>query len=201
MIPDLDPPGHREQWFRMEGAKRRLIYTLLSLDLPLVTRAQDPEGGLEFQFKSDLGLPEGEAVMTGHDNGVITVNLAEADDAERERRRVQLHEPYRTLLGHFRHEIGHYYWDRLIRDSERLDACRALLRRRDAGLRGGAESALRRRPEADVAGRLHHRLRELASLGGLGRDLGALPAHGRRPGDGGGVRPEALAAPRGRAGD
>ena len=126
VIPDLDHPGHREQWFRMEAAKRRLIYTLLSLDLPLVTRAQDPDRGLEFQFKSDHGLPPGEAVLTGHDNGLITVNLAEADDAERERRRVQLHEPYRTLLGHFRHEIGHYYWDRLIPDSDRLAAFREL---------------------------------------------------------------------------
>jgi hypothetical protein len=71
-------------------------------------------------------MPPGEAVLTGHDNGIITLNLAEADDAERERRRVQLHEPYRTLLGHFRHEIGHYYWDRLIRDSPHLEAFRAL---------------------------------------------------------------------------
>lgn len=126
VIPDLGAPGHREQWYRMEAAKRRLIYTLLSLDLPLLTRAQDPEGGLEFQFKSEQGLPPGEAVMTGHDNGVITVNLAEADDAERERRRVQLHEPYRTLLGHFRHEIGHYYWDRLIQNSQRLEPFRQL---------------------------------------------------------------------------
>ena len=62
--------------------------------------------------------------MTGHDDGVITVNVAEADDVERERRRVQMHEPYRTLLGHFRHESGHYYWDRLIRDTERIDAFR-----------------------------------------------------------------------------
>jgi hypothetical protein len=126
VIPDLGPAGHREQWYRMEAAKRRMIYTLLSLGLPLVTRAQDPDGGLQFEFKSDDGLPPGEAVMTGHDQGLITVNLAEADDAERERRRVQLHEPYRTLLGHFRHEIGHYYWDRLIRDGERLEEFRAL---------------------------------------------------------------------------
>ncbi len=56
-------------------------------------------------------------VLTGHDNGVISINIAEADDAERERRRASLHEPYRTLLGHIRHEIGHYYWDRLIAPS------------------------------------------------------------------------------------
>jgi hypothetical protein len=55
---------------------------------------------------------------------VITLNLAEADDAEREQRRTQLHEPYRTLLGHFRHEIGHYYWDRLVREGGQLCAFR-----------------------------------------------------------------------------
>jgi hypothetical protein len=126
VIPDLQQEGNREQWFRLEAAKRRLLYTLLLLRLPLVTRMEDPEGGLAFEFKSDAGMPPAESVLTGHDNGVITLNLAEADDAERERRRVQLHEPYRTLLGHFRHEIGHYYWDKLIKDSQWLDGCRAL---------------------------------------------------------------------------
>ena len=126
VIPSLETPGNHEQWFRTESAKRRLVYTLLALRLPLVTRAEDPQGGLEFHFKSDAGLPPEEAVLTGHDNGIITLNLAEADDAERERRRIQLHEPYRTLLGHFRHEIGHYYWDRLIQNSEWLDGFRKL---------------------------------------------------------------------------
>lgn len=127
VIPDLDKPGHREHWYKLEAAKRRLVYTLLALRLPLVPRAVQPDGGLEFHFKSEAGLPPGEAVLTGHVGGVITLNLAEADDAERERRRVQLHEPYRTLLGHFRHEIGHYYWDRLVRDdAQRLAGFREL---------------------------------------------------------------------------
>ncbi|TIU89317.1 MAG: hypothetical protein E5W01_11970, partial [Mesorhizobium sp.] len=66
-------------------------------------------------------------ILTGHDNGLITLNVAEADSAERERRRVEMGENYRTLLGHFRHELGHYYWDRLIRDDpQRLAAFRAL---------------------------------------------------------------------------
>ena len=54
--------------------------------------------------------------MTRHLEGVITINLFEADDAEREKQRGAMDEPYRTLLGHFRHEIAHYYWDRLVRD-------------------------------------------------------------------------------------
>ena len=64
--------------------------------------------------------------MTGHDNGLVTIALAEADDAYREQSRVAMHEPYRTLLGHFRHETGHYFWDRLVRDRGRLEACRAM---------------------------------------------------------------------------
>jgi hypothetical protein len=63
-------------------------------------------------------------VLTGHDNGLITVNIAEADDVLREQQRTQQREPYRTLLGHFRHEIGHYYWDRLIQNSASLEAFR-----------------------------------------------------------------------------
>jgi hypothetical protein len=63
--------------------------------------------------------------MTGHDEGLITLALAEADDAERERRRTAMGEPYRTLLGHFRHEVGHYYWNILVRDAGRLEGFRA----------------------------------------------------------------------------
>ena len=67
--------------------------------------------------------------MTGHDNGLITINLAEADDPERERRRNHMGEPYRTLLGHFRHEIAHYYWIRLVAVQPRLENFRDRLRR------------------------------------------------------------------------
>jgi hypothetical protein len=117
IIPDLTIADHRPAWYKLEAAKRRLLYTLIALGLPIVSRASDPDGGLAFEFKSDA--------LTGHATGVITVNLAEADDAERERRRTSLHEPYRTLVGHFRHEIGHYYWDRLIAGGGDLDGFRA----------------------------------------------------------------------------
>ena len=65
-------------------------------------------------------------MLTGHNDGRITINVAEADDAEREKRRLAMHEPYRTLLGHFRHEIGHYYWDRLIAGRRALEPFREL---------------------------------------------------------------------------
>jgi hypothetical protein len=116
VIPDLGKPGHREAWYKLEVAKRRLVYTLLALKLPVLDRTADPDHGLAFEFLADPDNPAAPRVLTGHAAGVITVNVAEADDAERERRRHQFHEPYRTILGHFRHESGHYYWERLIRD-------------------------------------------------------------------------------------
>lgn len=125
-IPDLTVPENLEAWQRLEIAKHRLFYTLLKLRLPLITKAEDEATGLAFDFMADPTDPNAPKVMTGHDDGLITISLAEADDAERERRRGELGEPYRTLLGHMRHEVGHYYWDRLVRDAGRLDACRAV---------------------------------------------------------------------------
>ena len=121
-VPNIGKPGNLELWRLMEIAKHRLFYTLIELDLPLIPRSQDPKEGLVFEFLEDPA--KGHKVMTGHDDGRITIAIAEADDAEREKRRKNMHEPYRTLLGHFRHEIGHYYWDRLVRDAPALGPCR-----------------------------------------------------------------------------
>jgi hypothetical protein len=107
-IPDLSAGNNLVLWRRLEAAKRRLFYSLLRLQLPLVTWTQDP-AGLAFDFLAPTFQP----VLTGHLNGAITINLAEADDSERERQRGAMGEPYRTLLGHFRHEIAHYYWELL----------------------------------------------------------------------------------------
>lgn len=128
VIPDLNVPGNREAWYRLELAKRRLVYSLVTLGLTVENKEDDSQSGLTFEFLSDPPQPQPDAkpVLTGHAEGVITINLAEADDAEREKRRLAVHEPYRTLLGHFRHEVGHYYWDRLVRDGERLNAFRQL---------------------------------------------------------------------------
>ena len=124
-VPDLSQPQNLLPWRKLEWAKHRLFYTLLRLRLPIQTRSESPEG-LAFDFLADQPTRSGPKVMTGHDNGLITIALAEADDAEREKRRTAMGEPYRTLLGHFRHEVGHYYWDRLVRDEGRLEACRAM---------------------------------------------------------------------------
>ncbi|MFG1417703.1 putative zinc-binding peptidase [Xanthobacter sp. V0B-10] len=119
VVPDLSNPGYLKKWRRIEIAKHRLIYSLLRLNLPLESN-EDREGGLCFDFLADPPENNAPKVMTGHDEGLITIALAEADDAEREQRRNDLGELYRTLLGHFRHEVGHYYWNRLVRDGGRI---------------------------------------------------------------------------------
>ncbi|MFG6416461.1 putative zinc-binding metallopeptidase [Roseateles sp. DC23W] len=124
-VPDLTRPEASVWWNRIEQAKRRLVSTLLGLKLPVRSRAEDPELGLAFDLL--LAPPEGPAVITGHANGVIMLDASEADDANREKRRSDLHEPYRTLLGHLRHECGHYYWQLLVLPSAQwLEPCRAL---------------------------------------------------------------------------
>ena len=112
-IPNLDDPDNCRWWRLIENAKRLLVAQLLNLGLPLKSKvSEDPEYGVMFDF---MRSPEkGPRVLTGHANGLITLNVEEADDSKREKIRHELHEPYRTLLGHFRHEIGHYYWDRLV---------------------------------------------------------------------------------------
>lgn len=122
-IPDLSIAANAGLWQRIEQAKHRLIFELMTLGLPLVDRHQDPEHGLAFDFLTDGGAG---SVLTGHDSGLITINAAEADDVERERVRSNMHENYRTMLGHFRHEIGHYYWDILVDNTVHTDDFRKL---------------------------------------------------------------------------
>lgn len=124
VIPDLSVPGDRKAWKRLEAAKRRLLYSVLQLRLPLQGKAEAEKHGLAFAFLKD---PEGSGklkIQTGHAEGLITINLSEADDPVRERIRIEMGETYRTLLGHFRHEIGHYYWNVLVRDAGRSDSFR-----------------------------------------------------------------------------
>lgn len=120
-IPDPGAPATRKLWQRLETAKHRLIYSLLRLGLPVTPRQEDPDKGLAFAFEGDADpATPSTGVVTGHADGLITIDMAEADPAARESVRERLAERYRTLLGHFRHESGHYYWDLLVRDSEWL---------------------------------------------------------------------------------
>ena len=123
-VPDLTVPLAGEWWCRIEQAKRRLVSSLIGLKLPVEPRSEATPRGLAF----DLLLPaaDGTPVITGHADGVITLDASEADDARREQRRNELHEPYRTLLGHLRHESGHYYWQRLVEPTAWIEPCREL---------------------------------------------------------------------------
>jgi hypothetical protein len=128
-VPDTSIESNVVAWRKIELAKHNLIYTLLKLKLPLDGREDQDEAKRErltFDFLASAAMPDAQTVMTGHDNGLITVALEEADDAERENRRASMHEPYRTLLGHVRHEVGHYYWDVLVRDGGQLDGYRTV---------------------------------------------------------------------------
>lgn len=122
VVPDLSNATNLELWAEVEKAKRRLIYSLDQLHLPVVSQRDDSENGLAFDIVADTA---NRRVLTGHADGLITLNLAEADTLTRERRRIGFKERYRTLLGHFRHEIGHYFWERLVRDGGKLELFRA----------------------------------------------------------------------------
>lgn len=111
-IPDQSYVHNQKRWQVLETAKRRMIYGLLDLKLPF----NQPDHPLQFDFLEDqLSNPEHgfSQVLSGHAGGIITINAAEADGSYREATREAMNEPYRTLLGHFRHEIGHYFWQQI----------------------------------------------------------------------------------------
>jgi hypothetical protein len=117
VIPNLKEPGNLDAWQELERAKKRLVYSLLRFGLPTDATKQG-KGRLTFNFVRDE--------MTGHLDGVITINIMEADSVERERRRQHFDEPYRSLLGHLRHESGHFYWNVLVESTDRIDEFRSL---------------------------------------------------------------------------
>jgi hypothetical protein len=131
LVPDLSDPQRLALWTETERAKRRLLYTLLRLGLPLEPSAG--KRGLRFLLLADervdtgaIDPPAHDPVMIGHERGQLTLNVVEADDAHREAMRKRLNEPYRTMLGHLRHEVGHYYWYRLVEDTPLVARSRAL---------------------------------------------------------------------------
>ncbi len=123
-IPLLSSAENLSRWKRIEVAKHRLVYSLIRLHLPVRGKEGPEDEGIAFDFMADLSPDE--RVMTGHHQGTITLNIEEADETERVRNKLDLGEKYRTLLGHFRHETGHYYWDLLIKDHQLLKKFRLL---------------------------------------------------------------------------
>ena len=128
LVPNTDTQEGIDRWRRISQAQRHLFYSLLRWKLPHPDRQEDPQGGLVFDFLEDAVRNDGNIVpaMTGHEEGLIAIRAAEADDLTREQARAAMDEPYRTLLGHFRHETGHFIWDKLVRDRNGLDAFRAV---------------------------------------------------------------------------
>ena len=124
IIPDLTRDENMKRWKSIEIAKHRLVYSLLRLRLPVSKKKDNEEEGIAFDFLAETSPKE--KVITGHDNGVITLNIDEADEAARVRHKMDLGEKYRTLLGHFRHEIGHYYWEVLIKNTDAIEKYRLL---------------------------------------------------------------------------
>lgn len=129
-IPNQSLAGNQQRWHVLERAKKRLFVTLLQLDLPLQNGWRAPDKGLLLDFIEDQRsqpdhYPE-TFVSTGYAAGVITINTLEADDIQRMAVRRAMNEPYRTVLGHMRHESGHYYWGwvlqhaDLVKEVERL---------------------------------------------------------------------------------
>jgi hypothetical protein len=129
VVPDLAEPKRLALWTETERAKRRLVFTLLELGLPL--RGVGDKHALRFRLLADervdtgaIDPPAERPIYTGHDEGCLTLNVAEADSALRESMRQRLNERYRTVLGHLRHEIGHYYWYLLVENAPLLPAFR-----------------------------------------------------------------------------
>lgn len=124
-IPNLDDSENQANWAKTEQAKRRLVAQLMQFGLPVEPKSADGSGGgLAFDFLASP--PDAPRVLTGHHDGIITLNVEEADDSIRERVRNELGEPYRTLLGHLRHEVGHYYWDVRVRGTPWHESFRIL---------------------------------------------------------------------------
>ncbi len=128
IVPVTDNPVGLERFRKISQAQRHLFYSILRWNLPRQTREELPDGGLVFDFLADEVDENGKITpaMTGHEDGLISLRAAEAEDATRESIRVAMNEPYRTLLGHFRHEVGHYYWARLVNDPATLERARVL---------------------------------------------------------------------------
>ncbi|QDV57132.1 zinc-binding metallopeptidase family protein [Rosistilla oblonga] len=127
VVPDLTVGDNLLKWQRLEAAKHRVLFDIERIGLPIVSEPENESGSsdgrpvLQFEFKSSAVKP----VSTGHADGLITIDIAEADSVHREQTRVEFGEPQRTLVGHFRHELGHYYWQLLV-EPNCLDAFRSL---------------------------------------------------------------------------
>lgn len=151
-VPNQSVPHNKQRWQRLEEGKKRLLYTLTSLQLPLENGWDAPERGLLMDFVEDErsdGAYAETFVTTGYGGGVITINVLEADDAAREAQRLQMNETYRTVLGHMRHESGHYYWQWLAQEEDLLAQFREVFGDERADYGAALETYYRNGPSPD----------------------------------------------------
>jgi len=125
-IPNLSKPENKHLWWRLEHAKKRMLFGLYQTGLwPQV--GWNCNDGLLFDFiedgRSNWDFAE-TFVTTGFSGGIITLNVLEANDVARKQAQEEMQERYRTLLGHFRHEIGHYFWGQFAQDDAWLKQVR-----------------------------------------------------------------------------
>jgi hypothetical protein len=148
--PDLADPDAVAAWAAAEGTKRRLVHQLLDLGLPL-----EPASPHAQRLVFDLLAIHG-AGATGHHEGVVTLDLREVDDAYRDELRRRLHEPFRTVIGHLRHEAGHHYWHVLVTTAETLARFRRLFGDERADYRAALDAHYGTPPAAVSAGHVSH---------------------------------------------
>jgi hypothetical protein len=150
-IPKTDSSEGLERFRKIGAAQRHLFYSILRFGLPCPSRAEDPEHGLLFDFLEDTKGEDGQPVpaLTGHEDGLISLRAAEADDVVRESVRVSMGEPYRSLLGHFRHEIGHFFFQQLVDGSSMIDEARQLFGDERADYKTALEKNYRDGPPSD----------------------------------------------------
>ena len=197
IVPVTDNPEGLARWQKIGQAQRHLFYSLLRWKLPRPGRDADPQGGLVFDFLADEVDANGNVVpaMTGHEDGLISLRAAEANDATRESVRVSMNEPYRTLLGHFRHEIGHFYWAQLVHDEQTLAEARALFGDEREDYAEALKAQLRTGTAGRLAAELHQHLCQRPPGRRFCRLLGAFLPHCRYAGDSPLLRPVHRAPP------
>jgi hypothetical protein len=119
LAPDTSIANAMSNWAQTEAAKR---WALDNLGRWHWFRPEDPGTPPRFHILAEGPTP----VQMGHIEGVVTISVAEADPVVRTTRREALDEPYRTMIGHMRHEISHMLWWRLSLRADFLEAFRAM---------------------------------------------------------------------------
>ncbi|MDQ7728558.1 putative zinc-binding metallopeptidase [Halomonas sp. SpR8] len=119
LAPDPEIPNAMQNWAKTEAAKR---WVLDNLGRWHWFRPEDPGAPPVFHLLAEGRSP----VPMGHIEGVVTISVAEVDPVLVTTRREALEEPYRTMIGHMRHEISHMLWWRLSLREDFLDAFREM---------------------------------------------------------------------------